>query len=416
MQDDTPGPCVSAPISPAAAVGEPWYRTRMARSSQAAILVVAAFVGISLSVSAQAQDNSDFAGRWTINRELSQFPPEIGFGLSWTSARGSGVDSTGGGGGRRRAGGVGGAGVFTGRPESEDDVKRVQLLTAEVRNPSAHLTIVETPSAVTFTDDRGQSRTVHPDGKEEVLQLDGVPVGVTAKREAGKLLVLYKAEQGRELRYTYSRAASPPQLVVDVQFIERGGGDGVRRIYQPASASETLEAATPAPSRAATTPGAGLPAANPSDSRQGAAPQAFNQQPDAELKGLTKLGVVVEDLSPQAAACGLNQGTLETAISKRLSDAGFKVLRNSDEDTYVYINVITSSLSNGLCVSRYDAFLYTHTTAKLSYQETPVLVQVSLLHKGGIGGGSPAAHAAEVLRSVQEYVGQFATRIRDANK
>src|SRR5260370_2502338 len=44
--------------------------------------------------------------------------------------------------------------------------------------------------------------------------------------------------------------------------------------------------------------------------------QAFSQQPDAELKGLTKLGIVVEDLSAQAAACGLNQGALETAVSK----------------------------------------------------------------------------------------------------
>jgi len=142
----------------------------------------------------------------------------------------------------------------------------------------------------------------------------------------------------------------------------------------------------------------------------------FNQQPDAELKGLTKLGIVVEDLSPQAAACGLDQKALETAVSKRLSDAGFRVLRNSDEDTYVYVNVITTGLSNGLCVSRYDAFLYTHTTAKLSYQETPVLVQVSLLHKGGIAGGSSAAHAEGVARGVQEYIDQFSTRIRDANK
>ena len=379
-------------------------------------------VGIPRSASVWAQDKSDFAGRWTINRELSQFPPEIGFGLSWASARGSGVDSSAGGGRGRRGSGGGGSGVFTARPESEDDVKRVQQLTAEVRNPSARLTIVDTPAAVTFTDDRGQSRTFHPDGKEDVLQLDGLPVGVTAKREAGRLVVLYKAEQGRELRYTYARAASPPQLVVDVQFIERGGGDGVRRIYEPASASETLAPATAAPSRATTTSGAGLPAVNSADSSKSVgsvdrmSAQPFNQQPDAELKGLTKLGVVVEDLSPQAAACGLNQGALETAVSKRLSDSGFKVLRNSDEDTYVYVNVITSSLSNGLCVSRYDVFLYTHTTAKLTYQETPVLVQVSLLHKGGIGGGAAAAHAADVLRSVQEYVDQFATRIRDANK
>ena len=144
--------------------------------------------------------------------------------------------------------------------------------------------------------------------------------------------------------------------------------------------------------------------------------QTFKPQPDAELKGLTKLGIVVEELSPQAAACGLNQGTLETTLSKRLADAGFRVLRNTDEDTYLYINVITSSVSTGLCVSRYDAFLYTHATAKLSYHDSPVLVQVLLLHKGGMAGGASAAHAAAVLGGLQEYVDQFLTRIRDANK
>ena len=396
----------------------------MTRSSVAAILVVAMVVGIPRPAPVWAQDTSDFAGRWTLNRELSQFPREIGFDVDWVSAGGSGQDSTASGGRGRRGSGGGGAGALTARRESEDDAKRVQQLTAEVRNPSAHLTVVETPTAVTITDDRGQSRTFHPDGKEEVLQLDGVPVGVTAKREAGRLVLLYRVEQGRELRYTYSRAASSPQLVVDVQFSERGGGGGVRRVYEPASATETLAAATAAPSPATTKPGAGLPTGRAPDSGRGAVPasadrlpaQTFNQQPDAELKGLTKLGIVVEGLSPQAAACGLSQGTLETAVSKRLSDAGFRVLRNSDEDTYVYVNVITTSLSTGFCVSRYDVFLYTYTTAKLSYQETPVLVQVSLLHKGGIAGGGSAAHAEGVLRGVQEYVDQFSTRIRDANK
>lgn len=381
----------------------------MTRSSLAPFLLVAMVVGIPRPAPVWAQDKSGFAGRWTLNRELSQLPREIGFGVDWGSAGGFGG---------------GGAGAFTARPKSEDDAKRVQQLTAEAGNPSAHLTIVETPTSVAITDDRGQSRTFHPDGREEVLQLDGVPVGVTAKREAGRLVVVYKVEQGRELRYTFLRAASPPQLVVDVQFIERGGGDGIRRIYEPASATETLAAATAAPSPATTKPGAGLPAVSASDSGKAVVPapadrlpaQTFNQQPDAELKGLTKLGIVVEGLSPQAAACGLSQGTLETAVSKRLSDAGFRVLRNSDEDTYVYVNIITTSLSTGFCVSRYDAFLYTYTTARLSYQETPVLVVVSLLHQGGITGGAPAAHAAGVLRGVQEYVDQFSTRIRDANK
>lgn len=365
--------------------------------SLAAILVGTMAVGIPRPAVAVAQDKEDLSGRWALNRELSQFPREIGFGVDWLSAAGSGQESTTNGGRGRRGSGGGGAGAFPARSESADDARRVQQLTAEVRKPSALLTIAETQTAVTITDDRGQSRTFHPDGKREVLQLDGVPVGVTAKRDTGRLVVVYTVEPERELRYTYSRTASPSQLVVEVQFVERGGGDRVRRVYETASAP-TGTAAT------AETPPDRLPA------------QTFNQQPGAELKGLTKLGIVVEDLSPQATACGLKQAALETAVSTRLSNAGFKVLPNSDEDTYIYVNVITSSLSSGLCVSRYDVFLYTHTTAKLSYHETPVLVQVSLLHKGGIAGGAPAAHAEGVLRGVNEYVDQFSTRIRDANK
>jgi hypothetical protein len=129
-----------------------------------------------------------------------------------------------------------------------------------------------------------------------------------------------------------------------------------------------------------------------------------------------KLGVVVEELSPHAAACGLAQGSIEATVVKSLSDTGLTVRQNSDEDTYLYVNIITSSLPSGLCVSRYDATLYTHTTATLSYQNTPVLVQVSLLHQGGIAAGAPTVHAEAVLRAVKQYVDRFAARIRDANK
>ncbi len=53
------------------------------------------------------------------------------------------------------------------------------------------------------------------------------------------MVVLYKVAQGRDLRYTYARAQDSPQLVLDVQFVERGGGDRVRRIYEPATAAES---------------------------------------------------------------------------------------------------------------------------------------------------------------------------------
>lgn len=142
---------------------------------------------------------------------------------------------------------------------------------------------------------------------------------------------------------------------------------------------------------------------------------AAGQGPAASpLKGLTTLGVVVEGLDGAAAKCGLSQDALESALVKQLSDAGFKVVLNSDEDTYLYVNVITASPTGGLCVSRYDAFLYTHTTATLSYQSAPVLVEVSLLHKGGLTGGPPSAHGEAVGRGVREYVDQFVGQIRDA--
>ena len=90
-----------------------------------------------------------------------------------------------------------------------------------------------------------------------------------------------------------------------------------------------------------------------------------------------------------------------------MSDAGFTIVRNSYWDTYLYLNVVTSSASNGLCVSRYDVDVNTNTTAKLSYGTSPVPVQVTLLHKGGIAGGSAAVHGDTVRRGVQEDVDHF---------
>jgi len=121
-------------------------------------------------------------------------------------------------------------------------------------------------------------------------------------------------------------------------------------------------------------------------------------------------------VSAQAVACGLNHDAIETAVSQRLTAAGFAVRRNSDEDTYLYVNLMTTTMPNGTCVSRYDAFLYTHATANLSYRDQPVLVQVSLMHRGGIGSSAATAHGAAVMRALESYVDLFVTQIRDANR
>ena len=277
----------------------------------------------------------------------------------------------------------------------------MQLLTAELRNPAVRLMVVDTPAAVTITNELGQSRTIHPDGKQETVEIQGVLFSVTSRRDGDQLMVAYRVDQAREVRYTYSSTASPVRLVVDVQLLEHGAGEKARRVYEPGVAAETS-----APAGAAPHPGSSSPPA----------PETFDQRPGAELRGLTSLGILVENLSAQAVACGLNQDAIEGALSKRLTSGGLVVRRNSDDDTYVYVNIMTTSAPNGLCVSRYDAFLYTHATAKLSYREQPVLVQVSLMHRGGVGASAPAAHGAAVVRGLEEYIDLLVTQVHDANK
>jgi hypothetical protein len=148
----------------------------------------------------------------------------------------------------------------------------------------------------------------------------------------------------------------------------------------------------------------------------GAALPASAQTPDAELKGITAVGLVVEEMGSQALSCGFSRDTFEKAVATILSAGGFKVTLNSDEDTFLYVKMNSVGVPGGLCVSRFDVALFTHTTAKLPYQDQPALVQVSLLSAGGLSGGSVPGHAENVLKSVKQYVDQFVSRIRAANK
>jgi len=383
----------------------PWTERNMQRPLALVCVVMAAVGSLLRPASADAQNTSALAGVWSLNRSLSEMPRELGFNVNWLPGSSGAAPSTGssGGRGRRGSGGAGGnrGGAFYSPRESAEDARRVQLLTAEARNPPARLTIVDTPAAVTITNELGQSRALHPDGRQESIQVEGVPILVTTRRDANRLVVVYRVEQDREVRYTYSRSASPSQLIVEVEFLEHGAGDKAKRVYEPGVLTET----TTAPAAAA------IPALPKQQTSE-----TFDARPGAELKGLKSLGILVEDLSQQAIACGLNHDAIETALAKRLTDGGFTVRKNSDEDSYVYINVMTTTLSSGTCASRYDAFLYTHATANLSYRDQPVLAQVSLMHRGGIGTSAPTGHAAAVTRGLETYVDLFITQIRDANK
>ena len=90
--------------------------------------------------------------------------------------------------------------------------------------------------------------------------------------------------------------------------------------------------------------------------------------PGSELRGLTVIETqVVEDLSAQAVACGLDQTKIKTSIAGILSAAGFKSQPYGNEESYVLVSVVTSRLADGTCVSRYDASLIAQADATFPY-------------------------------------------------
>jgi hypothetical protein len=393
----------------------------MTRHGVAALVLVAMVCVSAGHGPAVAAEGPGLTGRWTLNKSLSQIPKEVGFGMDIAARAGTGSDA-----GDRSGGGGGSPAAMVLFRESADDSRRRDLLVEEVRTPSPHLTIAQADTIVTMVFDSGQSRTFHADGRAEALPLDQVSVMATSKWDGTRLDVRYRVEQNRELHYTYSRAADPPQLVVQVRFIERNDRLSATFVYEPAKANEALPAAPAAPTPTPEPPAGRAPGLNPPSAAPApAAPSAPASPatrpvgapgPDAELKGLTALGVVVEDLSQQAPACGLSRAPLEAAVTKSLTDAGFKALRNSDEDSYLYVQIMTTATPSGLCVSRYDVYLYSHTNATLPYQSSPALVQIELLHKGGLTGGSAGTHGDAVGRSVRQTVDEFASRIRAVGK
>ena len=376
----------------------------------------------------------NIAGVWVLNPALTQKPDEIGFSPNWAQT-GGGEQGGGGrsGGGRgRRGGGSGGYGGGAGVPqfsrESPDDSTRVQQLTGEARTPPAHVTIVQKDNTVSIADDQGHSRTFHPDGRLEELTIGTVALPTRSQWDSGSLIVLFEVENGRELRYTFTPAQDPTRLLVNIRFLERGhDGDEVKLTYEPPDAHEhaVLSGTAPglpppdAPPPAGGRAGAGgaLPAA-PASAPSAATPPARPPvlPPGSELRGLTVIGTQVDDLTSQAAACGLDQGKIKTSVAKILADAGYKAQPYGNEESYVLVSVVTSRLSDGVCVSRYDASLMAQADATLPYAKGLVMLEVPLLHEGGMTGGSPAQHAAGVMDALAKAVTSFVAQIRAAGK
>ena len=184
------------------------------------------------------------AGRWKLNQELSEFPKEVAFGIETPDGDapqggrqggggGGGRGGRGGGGRSKSSGGSGGGFSIQSVRESEEDVNKIKELIADAKNPSAVLTISQTDTAVIITDSQDRTRAFHPNGKEDIQQLDAGPIGATSRWVGPQLSVQFTVRSDRVFRYLYSKLPSG-QLLVETRLEEghsREKAEVIKRVY-----------------------------------------------------------------------------------------------------------------------------------------------------------------------------------------
>ena len=150
----------------------------MARPGSAALVCFVAALGAAASLPAAAQE-TDLSGTWVLNWGASQFPRTVvGFGMDLLprGATSESLDDSPYGGGS-------GAPVLAPSRESEADAKNTRQLVDEVRRPPIWLRVTQSSTAVSITDDRGQTRTFSTGGRDEAQRLAAGPVPTTARWE-----------------------------------------------------------------------------------------------------------------------------------------------------------------------------------------------------------------------------------------
>ena len=321
----------------------------MTRWWLAAVLILPMAVGTVHPTVVAAQDAASLAGRWTLNRELSQFPREAGFNADWLAHSNSSGESTPTPGSQGGAPSGGNRTSFPVSRVSREDSMRNRCSPTSARSrggPGDHRDGYGSRRSPPTREWRG--RFTLPEGKKPCRSARRPPSTIHARSRAAGRPLQGEPRTGAPLHLLASRQPAATRRRGAVPR-SRQGRDYQAGVRTGAAGRAARAGSAPAARRRRS----GV--RRPAGVRRSRATQDYDRQPEAQFKGLTTLGVVVEGLGTQATTCGLRQDAIESAVVKQLSGAGLKVSLNADEDTYLYVNVMTATLGNGMCISRYDA-------------------------------------------------------------
>jgi len=133
----------------------------MLRRSLAPAFVMAAMVAVAMPhARADAVPPPSLVGAWTLNKDLSDKPPDRAGGEGREGGQ-RGAGGRGGGGGHRRGGGFGGGGFGgggAGQAKTPEDMVRMRNALRDELQAPEHLTITQTDTTVIMT--AGDGRTM----------------------------------------------------------------------------------------------------------------------------------------------------------------------------------------------------------------------------------------------------------------
>jgi len=194
----------------------------------------------------KALASADLAGRWTLNKDLSDDAREkMREGMSKRGPGGGGGPGGPGGGmggspvggTGRSGGGRGGPGGMGGPPGggAGDDPREAMRAILE---PAEELQIAQSEAEIAVDEKFGRMRRLHPDGKK--YKTDNGASEIKSTWKDGRLVVETKGSRGTVVE-TWERVPDGSRLIVNVR-LEGGVGPKLelKRIYELAPAAQSL--------------------------------------------------------------------------------------------------------------------------------------------------------------------------------
>jgi hypothetical protein len=185
----------------------------------------------------KAQASADLAGRWTLNRDLSDDAREkMREGMSKRGPGGGGGPGGPGGGmgGPPGRGGPGGMGGPPGGGAGDDPREAMRA----ILEPAEELQIAQSEAEIAVDEKFGRMRRLHPDGKK--YKTDNGASEIKSTWKDGRLVVETKGSRGTVVE-TWERVPDGSRLIVNVR-LEGGVGPKLelKRIYDLAPAAQSL--------------------------------------------------------------------------------------------------------------------------------------------------------------------------------